>query len=349
MFGLYRTCLALAVVATHLLKVPVIGGYAVQAFFILSGFLMTTIMNRNYGYSLKGVASFAVNRFLRLYPSYWVIVLLSVGVIMFWGEGSVRAYHSAIYLPASPTEWLQNLSLVYTNTIPMYVSPRLAPPTWALTVELLFYMLIALGLSRGKKLTCLWFFVSILYIIYVYISGLDPSYRYLHVLSGSLPFSIGAMAYHYGDQIKNVSQRYSTQGWLLAFSMIFLMNSVLAALAIHVWSAPVVVLLCFYANICINFGIIAILINRPKLPISAAFDKKIGDYSYPLYLCHWQAGFVASMLLFGRPERGPSLYGGFAFLLALIISGMVSYVTIRYVDHPIERLRSKIRAKSKVG
>jgi peptidoglycan/LPS O-acetylase OafA/YrhL len=39
MFGTYRTLLALAVMASHLLKVPGIGGHAVHGFFILSGYL----------------------------------------------------------------------------------------------------------------------------------------------------------------------------------------------------------------------------------------------------------------------------------------------------------------------
>jgi peptidoglycan/LPS O-acetylase OafA/YrhL len=44
-----------------------IGGYAVFGFYILSGYLMTLIMQKNYGYSRGGVARYAVNRFLRIY------------------------------------------------------------------------------------------------------------------------------------------------------------------------------------------------------------------------------------------------------------------------------------------
>ena len=51
MFGTYRTLLALMIVALHLGGVPVIGGYAVFGFYILSGYLMTLIMQTSYGYS----------------------------------------------------------------------------------------------------------------------------------------------------------------------------------------------------------------------------------------------------------------------------------------------------------
>lgn len=85
MFGLYRTFLALWVVAAHLLVVQ-IGSYAVQAFFALSGYLMTYIMTKNYGYSVKGLRAFAMNRFLRLYPVYWALLLITTVAIMFIGS-----------------------------------------------------------------------------------------------------------------------------------------------------------------------------------------------------------------------------------------------------------------------
>ena len=52
-----------------------------------------------------------------------------------------------------------------------------------------------------------------------------------------------------------------------------------------------------------------------KIPfISRSLDKKIGEYSYPIYLTHWQTGFVSSMLLFGEPIRGRDINGVICFL-----------------------------------
>lgn len=346
MFGIYRTCLALAVVATHLLKVPAIGGHAVHAFFILSGFLMTTVMTKTYGYSPAGVGGFAINRFLRLFPSYWAILLLIIGSIHWWGAGATKAYHSAIAIPGTCAEWLQNLSLIYVNAFPMEVSPRLAPPTWALTVELLFYFVIALGLSRTRGTTLCWFFASVAYAISTHAQDLGFPYRYMHVLSGSLPFAIGAMIFHFGPWIRQRTLPYSSLPWIAGLIGLFIINADLAALARHRWNLEELFSACLYFNLPINAALIAILINKPKLPVNPRVDKWIGDFSYPVYLCHWQAGFVASMILFGRPERGPSVAGGASFLLALLICGLVSLATIHWIDRPIEKLRSIIRARS---
>jgi len=55
MFGTYRIFLALMVVALHLGGIPKIGAYAVFGFYCLSGYLMTLIMQTNYGYTATGV------------------------------------------------------------------------------------------------------------------------------------------------------------------------------------------------------------------------------------------------------------------------------------------------------
>ncbi len=76
MFGTYRTFLALMVVALHLGGLSM-GGYAVFGFYVLSGYLMTLIMQNNYGYSALGFYKYALNRFLRIYPIYWVSIVFS--------------------------------------------------------------------------------------------------------------------------------------------------------------------------------------------------------------------------------------------------------------------------------
>ena len=81
MFGTYRTFLALMVVAQHLGGLQAIGAYAVFGFYALSGYLMTLIMQKNYGYSPSGISKYALNRFLRIYPIYWVSIVTSVALI----------------------------------------------------------------------------------------------------------------------------------------------------------------------------------------------------------------------------------------------------------------------------
>jgi peptidoglycan/LPS O-acetylase OafA/YrhL len=343
MFGTYRTILALAVVATHLLRIPSLGPHAVHGFFILSGYLMTTVMHRSYGYSMHGIGSFALNRFLRLYPGYWAILILILISCALFGWDKINNFHSAIAMPKSQEEWIQNLSLIFFASVPMEVTPRLAPPTWALTVELFYYVLIACGVSKTRLRTLLWFAASMGYTLYTHLAELGYDSRYTHLAAGSLPFSIGALIFHYQDHLKKHGESLAGTVSLLFIGAAFFANGLAAAVSKHFLHSELLQSFFFYMNLPINFFAVTLLMTKPKLPISYKIDKMIGDFSYPLYLCHWQCGFVASMLLFNNPARGLTIQGIVSFLIAILLCAIVSLLIIRYVDRPVEMVRSRIK------
>ena len=76
--GILRILLAISVVLSHsssIFRVSFVGGpLAVQAFFIISGFYMSLILNEKYIGVNNSYKLFISNRFLRLYPMYWVIL-----------------------------------------------------------------------------------------------------------------------------------------------------------------------------------------------------------------------------------------------------------------------------------
>ena len=83
--GMIRFLLALSVVAAHgavIWKFNLVGGQiAVQAFYIISGFYMSLIINEKYIGKNNSYKLFITNRFLRLYPIYWTVFL---GTILTW-------------------------------------------------------------------------------------------------------------------------------------------------------------------------------------------------------------------------------------------------------------------------
>lgn len=97
--GLFRFLLAFAVVVAHArvtLGVPIIGGaLAVKLFFVVSGFYMGLILAKRYKSAWK---NFYINRFLRIYPLFWAVLLLEV----------VRALVFAWFFDQPPA-WLTNV------------------------------------------------------------------------------------------------------------------------------------------------------------------------------------------------------------------------------------------------
>lgn len=311
MFGLYRTLLAVLVVIHHLYLVPLIGKFAVHGFFILSGFLMTYGMHNRYGYSAAGRIRFIKARALRLYPAYWVAAAFSLSVIVAMGA-QATAFRSTLYVPTTPVEIFENLTFLYLDWYPNRVQPRLSPATWALTIELFYYALICIGISSNRALTWVWFAVSAFY--HFAVTGLDNTYY--HILSGSLPFSMGALIYHYREKVR----------FGVSMPWVWGVGGAVAIL-------PLAVIGSFYLNMVVAAGFIIVLMNAGQ----DRGDTRLGDFSYHIYILHWPvAVLVYTALGYDSPNKE-------WMPLVLTIAGClaISAALTRWVDNPAARLRGR--------
>ena len=112
------------------------GYLGVELFFIISGFvILMTAYDRT-------VQSFVASRVARLYPAYWVAILITFLLQQFWTGGR------------TPTllEALGNLTMAQNA----YGFTDVQGAFWTLWVELRFYLLIgvlmAVGMTRGRLL-----------------------------------------------------------------------------------------------------------------------------------------------------------------------------------------------------
>lgn len=348
MFGLYRTMLAMWVVAYHIMHVPVLGGYGVFAFFILSGFLMTTIMHNAYGYTLPGLKAYASNRFLRLYPMYWAVLLFSVLVILFVSEPMSTSFKNLLYLPSTLPEILANASMIFANPFPGAEQPRLSPPTWALTIEIFYYLCIGLGASRSKLHCLVWLGLSLGYYAYTYIAKLPGDYRYGHILAASLPFCLGSMLFFYKDAINNIivkgrlSHPVLLMGLYSAHAFFFSVNAYYKPFSI----SPLLGKIGFYSNILLACLVVIGLFFHGKRTFNKKWDKFFGDYSYPIYLLHWQCALLFCYLVYGETKNGINVEGFIVFLGGTGVTLLVSALLIWLIDGNIERIRSRIRQRT---
>lgn len=334
MFGTYRTLLALTVVFVHFSQIAELSGlYAVFGFFVLSGYLMTLIMNESYGYTRKGIAAFTVNRFLRIYPIYWFALLIAVGILLLI-QGKIWKGGSNFFMPENAFQWFQNIALVLKHSS----APQIIQPAWTLTVELFFYVCIGLGLSRNRTITLVWLAGSIAYTLYLLGSGAADYSRFFTLGAASMPFALGASLYHWRDEL---NQRFPAlnQSLLLPIVLfaIYLANISLS----HVLGVHEVI--GFYLNIGLCALMLASLNLRTQMPgVSHKADSLLGDLSYPIYLIHaplsWFLLYVCQLT--DIPIRGPSLVAFFAFVLPTIVVAWAMTVSI---EKPIELLRSRIK------
>lgn len=336
MFGTYRTLLALMVVTFHIGRVPIIGEYAVFGFYTLSGYLMTLIMQKNYHYTLSGMGKYALNRFLRIYPLYWISIVMSLALIAGLGEEATRAYHHAIFLPDTLANWLKNILLIF----PSGSLPRLTPPAWALTVELFYYICIGLGLSRYRWLVFVWLSAGVGYHIVTYLAGMEFSYRYYPIEAASLPFATGALIYHYKDSIDAWLSRtlgsYSGYVSYLVFGMVII-NWYTGVKTGHSHG------ISFYINYVLCVMMVMLLMSRTTLPfISRRFDKWMGDLSYPIYLIHYQVALFVIVVLqwTGTHVTRPDTL---LMTVSIPVIMLVSLLLAKTVELPVEGVRSMVK------
>lgn len=337
MFGLYRSLLACLVLFHHLAGVHLVGQYAVHGFFVLSGFLMTHIMHRAYGYDARGRLAFAANRALRLYPSYWATLALAVMAIAFTGAAVAQEFRAFLFLPHGVADWLQNVTMVYVDTFPNRVSPRLSPASWALTIELFYYALIALGLSRTVRITWLWFAVGAAFQLWAAVTMRGLDHAYFHILSGAMPFSIGALLWFYQDRIR-LPRTGAVAGAMLGTGAII----ALAALASAGAAAfgPVATTLAFHINMAVA-ALSVLTLARAKG--NRRRDTWLGNFSYHIYILHWPVGLLVFTLLFDLARPDGSVASGAAASVTLIGCCVLSLLLTRWVDQPVERLRDRLR------
>jgi peptidoglycan/LPS O-acetylase OafA/YrhL len=320
-FGLFRYMLAFCVAISHLWS-GMLGGpaaYAVWGFYCLSGFLMTLILNEKYGYSPRGLATFAVNRALRIYPGYYAVC---AGMfVLFWAmPAQSMAFLPNLQMPSMTRGW------IYTATLlTPFGGGELVHGSSALRVELWHYIAMALGLSRGRRITTVWWLASLAYVGWLLAEHVGFEERYVYIAACSLAFSTGAMIYHYRRWIPEVRSPWFGLGAVGVWWL-------------HVWLSQDIPggpwIFGLYTSLIASGLVIAAMMRlNPKQvdPRFARLDRLAGDLSYPIYLCHWGVGvLVASMVPGWSRETLP------VFLVGFPIVNVVAYAIFMIVEKPLQ-------------
>jgi peptidoglycan/LPS O-acetylase OafA/YrhL len=324
MTGYLRFMLASLVVANHvwLPTANKIGLHAVAGFFVISGYLMTMVINEVYT-DLPGLARYLANRFLRIFPLYWTVCgLILIGLMI-----APRVFgnlHSAIAVPPNLDIWLRNLTLI--NLI---VSPiRLVPPAWSLTIEFAFYIAIGICLGRGRWTAVLWFGISIAYTLWLVETNARFGDRYSTVFAGSLFFSAGAVIYHYRKYLRFALPAPIWWPVLAAFAASPLIVRGLGGDSYY-WG--------YYGSTMLFVPIFLSALSIKEGKMSAWF----GDLAYPMFLLHFLAlGFVRWIL-----PVSLSPLATLEFITTYAATFAMSCAVVRWFNPAIDRLRDALRPK----
>jgi peptidoglycan/LPS O-acetylase OafA/YrhL len=330
--GSLRLILALSVAFGHFglpLSFPT-ADIAVQSFFVISGFYMALVLNEKYGPDSYWL--FISNRLLRLWPTYFVVLVLSFAIADNWKpiaslDGSSVAYFFVSQLLIVGQElyfflFINNGAFAFTlhpaGTPGLLYTFAPIPQAWTLGLEIYFYLLAPFIVRRGPIVIAAILAASLLLRIALQcafgLSGEPWTYRFFP--SEIALFLAGSLGYYVYSSRSD--KRRSMVKTLLTIAAI----SLFACLALGKWDG-----ISRFASWSL-LGIV--IIGVPRLfeaTRNIAWDRYLGELSYPLYICHFLFGWIL------LPQ---SVFGAYS---ALFLSMAASILLYHFVDRPIDKWR----------
>lgn len=339
MQSIFRFVLASLVVVAHLTEGFIytqhFGLYAVFGFYVLSGYIITFVINEVYRTESK---LFWYNRFLRLYPIYWIIAALTIATIYFFPEAAAWKASWDTSDGASARELVSNV-LIFPQAF-IGGSFRLVPPMWSVAVEIVLYFLLWALLARRKVFAFLFLILSLFYHGESLFTHGGWYERYGPVSAATLPFSLGALIYFYLNKIDSISSAKITY-CLTICALLWVLNLVAASFFGQRGSSTFD--LFFYGNLAVTVALAATMAHRDYRARAKSWAKLLGDLAYPVFLSHWQIGFLVSALILDGQRRGFSL-----LLVSLPLVYLFSVGLVFMTDRLIEPMRDRLRPQSKI-
>jgi peptidoglycan/LPS O-acetylase OafA/YrhL len=313
------------------------GWLGVHVFFVLSGFLITTLSLREE--DRKGRVSlrdFYLRRVFRIFPAYYVVLGISVAM------AAVRDQYSS-YAPLLP------YYLTFNNE---FVGPAPFAHTWTLGIEQKFYLVwpvlafVVARASFGRRIGVTLLALAILPVVVVFFQDSGNGswvVHYIAILLGCLM----AIVMH------------NPRGFALVKSLTHPVGSVVACLvflAVHLSIDPAMGWLAEHVSFTekykIVFGLygipVALLIpallgaGPARWALGRPFMVYVGERSYSLYLVQYIGAFLAAALVpqFGTPRT-------LTWIGVAIVSLLMADLIYRYVEQPMIALGRKVVNREK--
>ena len=352
--GLFRLLLAVAVLLQHVsgCKYAMTGGTtSVQTFYVVSGFFIAMILDLKYN-RRDQLWLFYSNRALRIYATYWLFAAVAVlmqiaghlavhrSVFDLWSGNSTRLGLTGSWFLVFTNVLVlgQDLALFlslgvhglhwtssFWQSSPIIPEFMLIPPAWSLSLELTFYLLAPWILRRRTRWIVALMVLSLFIRCALWAGGFraDPwSYRFFP--NELCLFLGGALAYRVVYRNPRL-QKLSRAGKIIAVGIF-----------------PAVILYPLYDrshNLFFNgtkllyliYAVIAVPLLF-RMTSSWSLDRRLGELSYPFYLCHF--GIVQ-----GLNHASQRLGVSGRVVIAILLSCGVSYVSVVVLEDPIDRFR----------
>lgn len=310
--GTYRLLLAVAVMLSHIgvnYHDHNPGVIAVASFFLLSGYVMTALIERHYA-SLDQLVPFYLDRAMRLFPQFLLYSAISLVLIF--------TFRPQSWFLSDVTPWtaLVNLTMVPLNFFHFFPHAQTIPQAWSLGLESQFYLAIPFILVLRLRVPAL--IVSLLLFLLPYFHVVTPDTWGYRMLPGTLfVFLMGSL----------LRTRDHPRLLLLAYAAV-------AVLGVFAIAKPADSVYDVLFGVLIGFPIVMAL---TKLKFGR-IDELAGNLSYGMFLNHFV--LIWSFQVIGFQEASP-------WYVPMLLAGsfVLAWLSYELVEKRVIRLRHKLRRR----
>ncbi|MDT8991559.1 acyltransferase family protein [Curvibacter sp. APW13] len=330
-----RAIAVLAVVVFHAFPQLVPGGFiGVDVFFVISGYLITSILSSELSDGSWSIAAFYGRRILRIFPA--LLLVLVTCFLVGWYTLLASEYKQLGKHLAAGAVFVSNFTLWFEAGYFDKVSE--AKPLlhlWSLGIEEQFYIvwpLLLLGIARLRRHTLRVVLLVALTSLgaATWLAFSDPTQAFYSPLSRAWELLAGAMlALLPASYCTRIGPKYaSLLSWLALVALlasVFLMRS--GQLFPGVFVLPPVLATTVLIGLPTSGAVHQRFLSHPAM-------VAVGKISYPLYLWHWPLLSFAYIMASGHP---PAWVTGLLLLASVVLSAL----TYLLVEKPIHKLPRK--------
>lgn len=305
------------------------GFLGVDMFFVLSGFLIVTLLlrerDRTGGVSLK---KFYARRSLRIFPLYYLVILIVTGMVALFDRG---AFSWEAHGPALP--YLLTYTINWTT-----VDARALDVTWSLATEEQFYLvwpfIIATFSERGARVAAVGGLALNVVAAFALI-GYSP--RPIIMDMTYAPILFGVVLAHVLHDLAGFTRArrlLGQRGASLAWGALIL-------ILVNLPNGDITGLHRTVIHLAMTAWLTSLLVREDglghglfRLPVV----RRAGAISYGLYLWHMLALTVALRV---APE------GPVSALVATIVTVVVAELSFRFFEQPFLRLKKRFEVRAR--
>lgn len=279
-------------------------GLAVKAFFVVSGFLIVMSFERS-----TDVMSYAKNRFLRIFPAYFSVVIICAVFLFAVSSKSLGEYFSigwVKYLIAN-LSFLNFLQPTLPGVFETNKMPVVNGALWTLKLEVMFYVAVPLFVVLFRKFR----HVTAIALIYLLSVAYSEFFSMMAIRTGSEFYA------ELGRQLPGKLSYFISGTFLYYYLPLFERRVgyfLIAALAIMAFNA-------FYPVPFLEPFAVATVVIFLGLFLYVGNFGKYGDFSYGVYILHFP---IIQVLLFSGWLRESPWY----FLIAAMLITAIGAVAM---------------------